>query len=54
MYDYVNRIADIIHEYGADVEQSMQENMALWVSRMDTHTEGAQRNDKRRDLQHDL
>jgi hypothetical protein len=40
MLDYVNRIADIISEYGADVEQSMQETMTMWVSGMDTHTEG--------------
>lgn len=42
MSDFVNRIADIIDEYGADVEQSMQENMTMWVSMMDTHTEGGE------------
>ena len=40
MFDYVNRIADIIAEYGADVEQIMQATMTMWVSGMDTHTEG--------------
>ena len=40
MFDYVQRIADIIAEYGADVEQSMQETMTMWVSGTDTHTEG--------------
>lgn len=46
MFDYVNRIADIIAEYGADVEQSMQESMTNWVSGMDTHREGGEQNDK--------
>ena len=44
MFDFVNRIADIIHEYGADVEKTMQENMTLWVAMMDTHTEGGANN----------
>ena len=40
MNDYVNRIADIISEYGACVESMMQEIMTVWVSGIDTHTEG--------------
>ena len=40
MFDFVERMADIIAEYGGDVEQSVQESMTMWVSGMDTHTEG--------------
>lgn len=40
MTDFVNRIADIIAEYGEAAEPNMQKNMAFWVSSMDTHTEG--------------
>lgn len=40
MSDFVNRIADIIAEYGEHAEPNMQENMTLWVSMRDTHTEG--------------
>lgn len=40
MTDYVNRIADIISEYGAGVEAMMQEIMTVWVSGIDTHKEG--------------
>lgn len=41
MTDYVNRIADIIREYGEGVESMMQEIMTVWVSGIDTHKEEA-------------
>lgn len=41
MTDYLHRIADIISEYGAGVEAMMNEIMTVWVSGIDTHTEGA-------------
>lgn len=40
MADFVQRIADIIAEYGEAAEPNMQQNMTFWVSSMDTHTEG--------------
>lgn len=40
MTDYMHRLADIISEYGADVEQIMQDNMTAWLSGIDTHKEG--------------